>query len=102
MKIRTTAKLQVLALCEPTKSSDGKTNYYKVTVMQGQEAGQVSVDENVYCMLEVGRTADLVCEYRDDYKSFKIVGFDYNAPATPHPATAVPTDKADKPNKGDK
>ena len=94
MKLQLRTKLQILAKCEPTKSSDGKTTYYKATVMQGQEAGQVSVDEDTYRQLEVGKESSFLCEYRDDYKSFKILGFDYSAPSTPHPATTVP--KGDK------
>lgn len=90
MKIQSTAKLQIIAKGEPTKSQDGKTLYYKVTVLQGAEAGQLSVSEELYNLLEIGKTMSLVVEYNDQYKSFKVVNIDYNATAVSHPATTVP------------
>lgn len=93
MKLQVKTKMMILAKCEPTKSADGKSTYYKATVMQGQEAGQISVSEDIYNSLTVGKEESFVCEYRDDYKSFKILNFDYTATA-PHIATTAP--KADK------
>lgn len=93
MKLQVKTKLKILAKCEPTKSADGKSTYYKATVMQGQEAGQVSVSEDIYNSLTVDKEESFVCEYRDDFKTFKILDFDYTA-TTPHSATTAP--KGDK------
>ena len=92
MKLQFETKVMVLAKCDPTKSKDGQTTYYKATVMQGQEAGQLSVSEEIYNSLEVGKVATVVCEYNDAYKSLKVLH--YNVEATPHPATTAP--KGDK------
>lgn len=90
MKIQSTAKLQIIAKGEPTKSLDGKSTYYKVTVLQGAEAGQISVSEELYSLLKIGETTALRLEYNDAYKSLKVVDIDYNAMTVPHPATTVP------------
>lgn len=92
MKIQSTAKLQVIAKGEPTKSLDGKSTYYKVTVLQGAEAGQLSVSEDLYNLLRVGETTSLVLEYNDTYKSLKVVNIDYPAVSASHshPATTPP------------
>lgn len=90
MKIQSTAKLQIIAKGKPTKSPDGKSTYYKVTVLQGVEAGQISVSEELYSLLKVGETTALCLEYNDAYKSLKVVNIDYNAMSVPHPATTVP------------
>lgn len=97
MKIQSTAKLQVIAKGEPTKSMDGKSTYYKITVLQGAEAGQLSVSEDLYRLLSVGQTAALILEYNDQYKSLRVVSIDYasmsamqSSPATtPPPAPAA-------------
>lgn len=90
MKIQSTAKLQIIAKGEPTKSLDQKSTYYKVTVLQGAEAGQLSVSEDIYNLLNVGETTALVLEYNDQYKSLRVVNIDYNAMAVSHSATTVP------------
>lgn len=104
MKIRSTAKLQVIAKGEPTKSLDGKSTYYKVTVLQGAEAGQISVSEDLYNLLRVGETTALLLEFNDLYKSIKVVDIDYAAmsasqshPATtPPPAPSIPNNADEK------
>lgn len=94
MKIQSTAKLQIIAKGEPTKSPDGKSTYYKVTVLQGAEAGQLSVSEELYNLLRIGETTALVLEYNDTYKSLRVVNIDYTANAVSHPATTVPAPPA--------
>ena len=92
MKIQSTAKLQVIAKGEPTKSPDGKSTYYKVTVLQGAEAGQISVNEELYNLLRVGETTSLVLEYNDAFKSLKVINIDHKAMSASqsHPATTPP------------
>lgn len=104
MKLQSTAKLRVIAKGEPTKSMDGKSTYYKVTVMQGAEAGQLSVSEELYNLLvaDITREVPLIVEYNDQYKSLRVVNIDYTAmtamqyrPATtpspaPVPGTPAP------------
>ena len=92
MKIQSTAKLQVIAKGEPTKSMDGKSTYYKITVLQGAEAGQLSVSEELYRLLNIGESVMLVLEYNDAYKSLRVVSIDYAAMSASqsHPATTPP------------
>lgn len=68
------SELMVLAKCEPTKSKDGQSTYYKLTVMQGQEAGQVNCPESVYLSVSVGKSAVFNMEYNSEYKSLKLLG----------------------------
>ena len=90
MKIQSSAKLQVIAKGDPTKSLDGKNTYYNITVLQGAEAGQLSVSEDIYNILKIGEQVSLVLEYNDQYKSLKVTGIDYNASSSSHPATTAP------------
>lgn len=95
MKLQSTAKLRVIAKGEPTKSMDGRSTYYKVTVMQGAEAGQLSVSEELYNLLtaDITKEVPLIVEYNDQYKSLRVVNIDYTAMAAMqyHPApTPVP------------
>lgn len=104
MKIQSTAKLQVIAKGEPTKSMDGKSTYYKITVLQGAEAGQLSVSEELYRLLNIGESVMLILEYNDAYKSLRVVSIDYAAMSASqsHPATTPPPASApDAPASGD-
>lgn len=104
MKIQSTAKLQVIAKGEPTKSMDGKSTYYKITVLQGAEAGQLSVSEELYRLLNIGESVMLILEYNDAYKSLRVVSIDYAAMSASqsHPATTPPPAPApDAPASGD-
>lgn len=68
------AEMTILAKCEPTKSKDGANTYYKLTVLQGQDAGQISCPESVYVSVKEGMKAVFNIEYNSEYKSLKILG----------------------------
>lgn len=91
MKIVSSATVNVIAKGEPTKSLDGKSTYYKITVLQGAEAGQLSVPEDLYYLLKVGESVSLNLEYNDQYKSLKVLSINYNSYTAPHPATTAPS-----------
>lgn len=74
MKITMKAEMHILAKCEPTKSRDGQSTYYKLTVMQGQEAGQISCPEDVYNSIKSGEKAVFNLEYNSEYKSLRLLG----------------------------
>ncbi len=100
MKILMKSELMVLAKCEPTKSKDGQTTYYKLLVMQGQEAGQLNCPESAYFSVRVGEKTVFNLEYNSEYKSLKLLGiaaspnFSEPSPADTAPA---PTSKASAP-----
>lgn len=74
MKIALQATLQILAKCEPTKSKDGQSTYYKLTVMQGTEAGQINCPVEVYTTVREGEKAVCNMEYNSEYKSLRLIG----------------------------
>ncbi|MDE7321783.1 MAG: hypothetical protein K2N73_03475 [Lachnospiraceae bacterium] len=74
MKLALTTELQILAKCEPTKSKDGQSTYYKLTVLQGAEAGQVNCPEAVYNTVKAGDKAVFNMEYNSEYKSLRLLG----------------------------
>ena len=94
------SELMVLAKCEPTTSKDGQSTYYKLTVMQGQEAGQISCPESAYVSVSVGKPAVFNMEYNSEYKSLKLLGIaaspNFGEPSPADKATA-PADKATAP-----
>lgn len=79
-----------------TESKDGKTTYYRVTILQGMESGMLSCTQDVYDNIEVGKTYDFNVEYNGEYKSFRVVGIAQNP--TKSNAT-VPPNRADAPAK---
>lgn len=73
MKITsTTMPIQVLAK-QATKSKDGQSTYYKLTVLQGAEAGQLSCSESVFNSVKEGEKTAFAVEYNSEYKSLKLV-----------------------------
>ena len=74
MKLAMKSEMMVLAKCDPTKSRDGQSTYYKLTVMQGQEAGQISCPEEVYNSIKTGEKAVFNLEYNSEYKSLRLLG----------------------------
>ena len=101
MKLGSVSHVTVIAKGEPTRSIDGKTEYFKITVLQGAEAGQLSCPQDVYLGLSVGKEADLMLEYNDQYKSLKVVGIAYGyEKESPHFATTAPSG-LDKPQDAD-
>lgn len=74
MKISMKSELLVLAKCAPTHSKDGQNTYYKLTVLQGQEAGQVSCPLEVYNSIKEGGKMLFNMEYNSEYKSLRLLG----------------------------
>lgn len=71
MKINAVSmNVKVLAK-EATLSSDGKNTYYKLAVLVGAEAGNVSCSKEVYDLVEVDKNYDLTAVFNSEYKTFK-------------------------------
>ena len=69
MKLTANARIKVLAKIE-TKSADGKNTYYKLTVMQGVEAGQHKCTENVFNFVKEGVDYDVEVLIDDAYENY--------------------------------
>lgn len=73
MTINSIAKLQVLNK-ESAPSKDGTKTYYRIAFLQGMDAGNITLPEETYHSIEVGKTYDFHTAYNDQYKSFSIRG----------------------------
>ncbi len=97
MKITMKTELLVLAKCEPKLSKDGQTTYYKLSVMQGEEVGQVNCPESVYVSVSTGKPEVFNVEYNSEYKSLRLLGIAASPTVgEPSPAgrTAAPAEGA--------
>ena len=85
MKTIATARMKVLAKIE-TKSSDGKMSYYKLTCLQGVEAGQHKCTENVYNAVKENTDYDFEITIDDAYDNYyKLTDVKTNGATSPTP-----------------
>lgn len=73
MRLVSTMKAKVIAM-GTTKSKDGQTTYYRVTILQGMESGMLSVPEDTYKLITPDKEFVFNTEYNSEYKSFRITG----------------------------
>lgn len=72
MKINVSVNnLKVLAK-ESTKSQDGQNTYYKLAVLSGVEAGNISCSKDVYDLVAPDKLYDIAGIYNTEYKSLKL------------------------------
>lgn len=73
MTINSISRLQVLNK-EKQPSKDGTKIYCRIAFLQGMDAGNITVPDETYNIIEVGKTYDFHTAYNDAYKSFTIRG----------------------------
>ena len=73
MKLDSTMKAEVLVK-STTKSKDGQTTYFKLTILQGAESGMLSCPEEVYNKVTDRKEYIFDTQFNDEYKSFRITG----------------------------
>lgn len=71
MKINAVSQNVKVLAKEATLSSDGKNTYYKLAVLVGAEAGNVSCSKEVYNLVETDKSYDLSAVFNSEYKTFK-------------------------------
>lgn len=71
MKINAVSQNVKVLAKEATPSSDGKNTYYKLAVLVGAEAGNVSCSKEVFDLVEVDKNYDLSAVFNSEYKTFK-------------------------------
>lgn len=72
MKLRTKFKGTVINKKEE-QSKDGSKVYYKMSIDQEGEAGTVSITQEVYEKVEKFKEFEMLGEYNDMYKSFRVL-----------------------------
>lgn len=73
MKLDSTMRAEVLVK-STTKSKDGQTTYYKLTILQGAESGMLNCPEEVYNKVADRKEYIFNTQFNDEYKSFRITG----------------------------
>lgn len=72
MKLDCTLKTEVIGKSKDV-SKDGRTTYYRLTLMQDPEAGKLSCSEEIYDMVQKGSTYTFKAQFNDEYKSFRLI-----------------------------
>lgn len=70
------------------QSKDGKTTYYRLTILQDTESGKLSCPEEVFEKVDNRREYLFNMQFNDEYKSFRIIGV--SEIPTKSAATTVP------------
>jgi len=86
MNINSIATLKVLNK-ETQPSRDGTKTYYRIAFLQGMDAGNITVPEDVYNSINVDKTYNFHIAYNDQYKSCSVRGIAADA-TLPKPSAA--------------